>query len=765
MIDSDKMASSHQDIDNTQPSQVSTASRLASSEATPSPFRFETFFRSTYPDKGILGPSGKRKTTGRVVYECLHCPGHQPWRNAKRDNAIHHARRCHAEQINGREITTIGDESDIYTLDTERKRPRLDAYFPSRPSDSSLRRIFDRQRYIHAMVSLFARRRVAFSSVEWDELQELMLAANPAIDDLLLSSRSAVMRHITVTFDLYRSQLKTMLERSVSKIHISSDLWTSPHRHGVLAICARWVDDGYQPRKALLAMPECRYSHSGERQASLIMSALEGYGIARRLGYHTGDNATSNDTCLAHLSTMLEREYNISFDPKQHRIRCIAHIINLSLQAFLLASSKEALLAALEATIDMPGDQLFTQFYDALRDTGSEGTDQTRWRLKRDRRPPGLAGRTLENFNGWQQIGPLRKVHNIAVWLRSSTLHSDIWDERVMLRLGIDNATRWNSWYNLLDHLLAKQQLVKQFLLDHDQLIGDNILSASDWHFIEKSHKFLQPFASATLWAEGSHSTLSQTLSIMDILLRQYEKHKDICTSEEGSDPYMLHCIEMGWFVLDKYYTLSGDTPAYAAALLLDPSKRSKYIERNWDKSWHAPAIDGARGIWEEEYNTTAPSTSIGVGASGDIPASSHRVTNELAKLQMEISVIDELSSDADSFDAFISAAPIKIEGSPLKWWCHEDQRRAYPRLSRMAIDILSIAPESSDAESVFSSGRRTLTWDRHRLKCTNLEKVECVGNWLREGIIEPSSRGGMGIIVPTGIDYGMDANLDGELD
>lgn len=126
----------------------------------------------------------------------------------------------------------------------------------------------------------------------------------------------------------------------------------------------------------------------------------------------------------------------------------------------------------------------------------------------------------------------------------------------------------------------------------------------------------------------------------------------------------MLHCIEMGCFVLDKYYTISGDTPVYAAALLLDSSKRSKHIERDWDKFWLASAIDGARKIWEEEYNTAAPSASTEV--SSDIPSSSYRLPNELAKLQMEISVIDELSGDADSFDAFISAVPIKIDGSPL---------------------------------------------------------------------------------------------------
>ncbi|KAH7109693.1 hypothetical protein EDB81DRAFT_598086, partial [Dactylonectria macrodidyma] len=47
-------------------------------------------------------------------------------------------------------------------------------------------------------------------------------------------------------------------------------------------------------------------------------------------------------------------------------------------------------------------------------------------------------------------------------------------------------------------------------------------------------------------------------------------------------------------FVLNKYYTLSDQTPVYAAALLLDPSKRRKYIERNWQESWHAPAIAAA---------------------------------------------------------------------------------------------------------------------------------------------------------------------------
>jgi hypothetical protein len=46
-------------------------------------------------------------------------------------------------------------------------------------------------------------------------------------------------------------------------------------------------------------------------------------------------------------------------------------------------------------------------------------------------------------------------------------------------------------------------------------------------------------------------------------------------------DPHMLYFIEMGSFVLTKYCTMSDETPVYVAALLLDPSKRSRYIKHS----------------------------------------------------------------------------------------------------------------------------------------------------------------------------------------
>ncbi|KAI3572257.1 hypothetical protein IWW34DRAFT_229093 [Fusarium oxysporum f. sp. albedinis] len=144
----------------------------------------------------------------------------------------------------------------------------------------------------------------------------------------------------------------------------------------------------------------------------------------------------------------------------------------------------------------------------------------------------------------------------------------------------------------------------------------------------------------------------------------------------------MLHSIEMGWFVLDKYDTMSDEAPVYVAALLLDPRCRKAYLDKNCKSTWINPAIVGARQIWEEEYNTNI---------EGDIettpednPAALGKPPSQLQLLLQEMEVEAALSTDGDNLDAFINSPAIKIDCKPLEWWCRIEQRRQFPRLSRM---------------------------------------------------------------------------------
>ena len=130
----------------------------------------------------------------------------------------------------------------------------------------------------------------------------------------------------------------------------------------------------------------------------------------------------------------------------------------------------------------------------------------------------------------------------------------------------------------------------------------------------------------------------------------------------------MLHAIEMGWFILNKYYALTDDAPVYAAALLLDPSKRSTYIKKNWLQEWVDPAIAQANTIWEEDYKII----SIPISEEAPLPKRQRRDSNALDRLRRELAVIAE-TIDNDNFKVFIKASPIQISYTPLEWWCYKN--------------------------------------------------------------------------------------------
>jgi hypothetical protein len=183
----------------------------------------------------------------------------------------------------------------------------------------------------------------------------------------------------------------------------------------------------------------------------------------------------------------------------------------------------------------------------------------------------------------------------------------------------------------------------------------------------------------------------------------------------------------MGWYVLDKYYKSSDEAPAYTTALLLHPMRRKKYIDLNWDPSWCGPALKAAREIWAKYKDLPLEEN------AGD-KVDDSRELSEFEKLAQELDVTED--DNEDEFEKFVTASPHKITCSPLQWWCKEEQRLEYPRLHKMAIDILSIPPMSDEAERVFSGVRRTISWDRARLGAWIVEMTELLGNWNKNDLI-----------------------------
>ncbi|EXL52769.1 hypothetical protein FOCG_08532 [Fusarium oxysporum f. sp. radicis-lycopersici 26381] len=101
--------------------------------------------------------------------------------------------------------------------------------------------------------------------------------------------------------------------------------------------------------------------------------------------------------------------------------------------------------------------------------------------------------------------------------------------------------------------------------------------------------------------------------------------------------------------------------------------------------------------------------------------------------LAKELNVIGTDPGVAE-YETYTSQPPIPIDCSRLVWWLHDEQKERFSRLSKIAINILSIPVMSADPERTFSGLRRTISWDRMLFGASTIEKGECLESWIRSG-------------------------------
>ncbi|KJZ70012.1 hypothetical protein HIM_10593 [Hirsutella minnesotensis 3608] len=105
---------------------------------------------------------------------------------------------------------------------------------------------------------------------------------------------------------------------------------------------------------------------------------------------------------------------------------------------------------------------------------------------------------------------------------------------------------------------------------------------------------------------------------------------------------------------------------------------------------------------------------------------------------------------DDDEYDVYCRE-PIMMVSDPLKWWLDPAQRRRFPGLSSMAIDILSIASMSAETEWLFSKAKLSVTDQRGSMNVETLNLLECLRSW---------DASALRLILPTECQY-MDGNHD----
>ena len=498
---------------------------------------------------------------------------------------------------------------------------------------------------------------------------------NPMANSLLPRSGNTIRQDLAAAVRLRRPGIQQTIRDARSKIHLVFDGWTSANGYGLLGVQCRFLDRDYHLQAFLIGLRRITGEHSGSALAELLFEVTEAYRCTESIGFVVSDNASNMDTLVFEIERQMTA-VGIVWPADYYRIRCLGHIVHLVAEAFLL-----------------------------------EGADTP----------------DAEDRDIWRSFGCFGKVHNIVVWVQGSPQRKERFRELSELQLVRDNKTRWHSYYDMCHRALQVKDALAALCASEVELEADALLP-SDWVYLTNLTQFLKPFRVATKANEGLFDTVDRMLPGLEFLLDHLEQSRVIY----ADNPYISHRIDCAWQKLIKYYNKTDDTLAYMAATVLNPIHKWQWFETRWIEG---PLLDwlrkGKRHLRDLWTNCYADPTNI-QEVRPNIVATNSDDAFAAFLYQQEGPILDELElyliEPRLAFTDSTTAAAFR----PLSWWTDLAQRDRFPRLSKLAWDLLTIPVMSAEIERIFSECALALGDQRHRLISETLEEQMLLKSWLR---------------------------------
>jgi hypothetical protein len=266
---------------------------------------------------------------------------------------------------------------------------------------------------------------ITFEQAASPWLRKVIINGGKHIANLLPCSRT-VRTWIMNTYHERVADVKRSLANSRSKINLSFDAWSSPNHRSLLGVVAHWIDEKRTLKTALLALRPLK-GHTGNDMAEALIPVVKLFGIGDKLGAFQMDNATSNDTAMNALAARIP-----GINPKESRLRCFGHIVNLVVKALLYGSKSSMLQQELGAA----------------------------------------AGDDEASFKIWREQGSIGRLHNIVTYISRSDsrrrafeatqkVDASMFSLQLVRHLGV----RWNSTFAMIKRALELQQAIQRYCL------------------------------------------------------------------------------------------------------------------------------------------------------------------------------------------------------------------------------------------------------------------------------------------------------------
>jgi hypothetical protein len=527
-------------------------------------------------------------------------------------------------------------------------------------------------------------------------------------------SASSLKRDLHKKFCNRRIKLELELQNHLAtggRLSLTTDAWTANNGSNYATITVHWINSEWIQQSKILDVIHLQEPiHSGEYLAEQLLIVTNDFKITHGVFTITRDNASNNTAMLNQYEIRASKNpvtvnQPWSFTVKEGDVRCIAHVINLAVQA-ALATMKAIPFEELES-----------------------------YRVRE-----GLAHTRLVFSEKDEVVNALTKLRkhiyvfrNRRAWKDALSTHATATGIKP-IALSIDMPVRWNSTYYMLEHALAMEAPITALCASQtlDISMRDIIISTKEWELLHNLEDFFKIFkrASEKVQADG-YPTLNYCLPYYLRLMNKIKIMKK--TVKHAS---IAEACTIAFNKLDDYYSLAtAQRSSHSTiATICDPRFNYSIFDYYLPESFHNISKDRAKAQFATCFNRYK-------AREDDIKTATIQA---IIDIEEEAAISLELDSEDEMFKPrglhiqeiewrrWLNEPGVEPNTDILKYW-HAKQYQ-YPIIAKMARDHLAIPATSAASERVFSNGADILTKNRNRLLPSTVRYLLCLRNW---GVIQ----------------------------
>ncbi|KAL7303447.1 hypothetical protein TKK_0004629 [Trichogramma kaykai] len=518
-------------------------------------------------------------------------------------------------------------------------------------------------------------------------------------------------------FKKMQKNVKNLLEKNKSKFAFTIDAWSGKTRKSYYGVTVHYIDKNWTLNSFAIDFSPSKGKHSGLDIAHTFYEIAKFYNIHDKIAGITVDNAAANIKFTSELSKILKND-KIDFDPDDQHFRCLAHVLNLSVQDILKLMEVEC----------YDGENCSDE-----EEEEEEEEEEKEEEVDDDDDLDNIPDYEIEDFESKQKFisNVVNKIRKLLKKIRNSEKISlrleaccKVFDIKYKVPLS-DSKTRWNSTFDMLNNAYQMKDALDQLCKTYDTL---TCVEPSEWILVGRLLEFLGDYKRVSERISGEkYVTLPGAVIAFNCLLDRLEKKSFELDEQEHLneiDRILILAFQKGRDKLINHYQKCNWI--YCISLILDPRSKAIGLQKTgWSRELHDETLDKFKSVFKIYYDKYFIDDCTEEPALKKCRKSEEDLDFDILFVKPKKSIVW-----MNEINKYLEDPRPDSDTDILLWWkLHANE---YPIIARMARDILCIPATSVPAERLFSEASLVLTKTRCSLKDDSLRELICINRWMR---------------------------------